>query len=230
MNLKTSALNLTRQNVSRQLLPLSNKGQVNQAIWSQRGAQPATANSPANPVRSFSSSHNRENNNANANATVHHGQSHFYSTHLAANHRLQSPLAANLSFHQHQVRQNSGSNSNNNNNSTRPVPKHAELHDSAWAAVGGQDARAVFPLLYEMRREGFYADPALSSRIVSQFLTLDNPQDAEKALTIMVDCHHDHGRTPSLTQKQNYSSLAKNIADHSSDFAQALSLGNLLDR
>ncbi|KAK3820171.1 MAG: hypothetical protein J3Q66DRAFT_387131 [Benniella sp.] len=234
MNLKTSALlgNLTRQNVSRQLLPLSSS--KNQVITlSQRGAQPATANSPANPVRSFSSTQaNRENNNANAN-TVHHGQSHFYSTHhLASNHRFQSPLAANFGFHhqqqhphqhqhQHQVRHNSNS---------KPVPKHTELSDHAWAAINGQDARAVFPLLHEMRREGFYADPALSSRIVSQFLNLNSPQDAERALTLLVDCHHDHGRTLTPIQKQTYTSLAKEIADHSSDFTQALSLGNLLHR
>ncbi|KAF9951761.1 hypothetical protein BGZ72_006785 [Mortierella alpina] len=229
MNLKTSALlgNLTRQNVSKQLLPLTNS--KNQVITlSQRTAQPVGANAPANPVRTFSSSQaNRENNNANANATVHHSQSHFYSSnsnsHLASNHRLQSSIAANVNFHPHR-------HAKHTSNGGKAAPKRSELSQSAWDAVNGQDARAVFPFLDEMRHQGVYADSALSSRIVSQFLDMNNPQDAERALSMLVDCHHDQGRTLSPSQKQMYTSLAKDIANHSSDFVQALSLARLLDR
>ncbi|KAF9107222.1 hypothetical protein BGX27_008817 [Mortierella sp. AM989] len=236
INLKTTALlgNLTRQNVSRQLLPLSNKNQV--ITLSQRTAQPATANAPANPVRSFSSSQaNRENNNSNA--TVHHTQQHFYSNHhLTSSHRLQSPIAANLSFHNQQTRRNhQQTNSQGTEGSVgsgKPKHKHSELSKSAWEAINGQDARAVFPFLQEMRHQGFYADSALSSRIVAQFLNMGCPQDAEKALTLLCDCffNYNNGRNLPFLQKQTYSSLAKDIANHSSDFFQALSLGRLLDR
>ncbi|KAF8937218.1 hypothetical protein EDD21DRAFT_368064 [Dissophora ornata] len=235
MNLKTSALlgNLTRQNVSRQLVPLSNS--KNQVITlTQRTAQPASANAPANPVRSFSSSQaNRENNNANANATVHHGQ--FYNSHhLTSNHRLQSPIAANLNFHQQQRHSHQQSN-NSSNGGSKPTPKHAELSKSAWEAINGQDARAVFPFLQEMRHQGCYADPALSSRIVTQFLNMDSPQDAEKALVLLVDCYYNNqGRALNITQMNAFATLAKDlandIANHSSDFCQALSLARLLDR
>ncbi|KAF9281485.1 hypothetical protein BGZ68_006620 [Mortierella alpina] len=229
MNLKTSALlgSLTRQNVSKQLLPLSNS--KNQVITlSQRTAQPVGANAPANPVRTFSSSQaNRENNNANANATVHHSQSHFYNSnsnsHLASNHRLQSSIAANINFQPHR-------HAKHNSNGGKSTLKRSELSQSAWDAVNGQDARAVFPFLDEMRHQGVYADSALSSRIVSQFLDMNNPQDAERALSMLVDCHHDQGRILSPSQKQMYTSLAKDIANHSSDFVQALSLAKLLDR
>ncbi|KAG0204591.1 hypothetical protein BGX28_003530 [Mortierella sp. GBA30] len=231
MNLKTTALlgNLTRQSVSKQLMPLTNS--KNQVITiSQRTAQPAGANAPANPVRTFSSSQaNRENNNANANATVHHSQSHFYNNnnnHLASNHRLQSSIAANINFHPHRHSKHGS----NHQNSSKSTPKHSELSQSAWDAINGQDARAVFPFLQEMRHQGVYADSALSNRIVSQFLDMNNPQDAERALSMLVDCHHDQGRTLSASQKQTYTSLAKDIANHSSDLVQALSLAKLLDR
>ncbi|KAF9356664.1 hypothetical protein BGX26_004937 [Mortierella sp. AD094] len=236
MNLKTTALlgSLTRQNVSRQLLPLSNS--KNQVITlSQRTAQPTTANAPANPVRSFSSSQSNRENNNNANATVHHTQQHFYNTHLTPNHRLQSPIAANLSFQNQQSRHNhrqSNGKGPEGGSSSKPKPKHSELCKSALEAINGQDARAVFPFLHEMRHQGFYADSALSSRIVTQFLNMDSPQDAEKALTLLCDCffNYNHGRSMPPLQKQTYTSLAKDIANHSSDFSQTLSLARLLDR
>ncbi|KAF9191674.1 hypothetical protein BGZ51_006893 [Haplosporangium sp. Z 767] len=241
MNLKTPALlgNLTRQNVSKQLLPLSSS--KNQVInISQRTAQPVGANAPANPVRSFSSSQaNRENNNANTNATVHHhSQNHFYNganggnIHLASNHRLQhSSIVANLNFQQQQ--HHNKPHSNNNSGSNKSTSKNNELSQSAWEAINGQDARAVFPFLQEMRHQGVHADTALSSRIVSQFLDMNSPQDAERALSMLVDCHHDgHGRgkTLSIAQKNTYTSLAKDIANYSSDFVQTLSLAKMLDR
>ncbi|KAF9159063.1 hypothetical protein BGX21_003157 [Mortierella sp. AD011] len=235
MNLKTTALlgNLTRQNVSRQLLPLSNS--KNQVITlSQRTAQPS-ANTPSNPVRSFSSSQaNRENNN-NANATVHHTQQHFYTSHhLTPNHRLQSPIATNLTFHNQQSRHNHQSNGRGPEDAStaKSKPKHSELCKNVLEAINGQDARAVFPFLQEMRHQGFYADSALSSRIVTHFLNMDSPQDAEKALAMLCDCffNYNHGRGMPPLQKQTYTSLAKDIANYSSDFSQTLSLARLMDR
>ncbi|KAF9429145.1 hypothetical protein BGZ76_001748 [Entomortierella beljakovae] len=241
MNLKTSALlgTLTRQSVSKQLLPLSNsKNQV--LTLSQRTAQPSAANAPTHPVRSFSSTQaNRENNNSNANATVHHTQQHFYhSHHLTSNYRLQGSIAANLNFHNQQNRRNPQQNNNNGNEGTsngKAKPRHIDLSNSAWDAINGQDARAVFPLLHEMRHQGYFADAALSSRIVTQFLSQDSPQEAEKALTLLFECffnYNNHGRNMPifLTQKKTYTALARDIANHSSDFFQTLSLARLLDR
>ncbi|KAI1308711.1 hypothetical protein EDD11_004252 [Mortierella claussenii] len=239
MNLKTTALlgNLTRQSVSRQLGPLStSKNQV--ITLTQRSAQPATANAPANPVRSFSSSQaNRENNNSTTNATVHHhhhgNTTPFYNNPL----RLQGPIAANINFQQEQQRRHNQTQTQTQTQqqqqqqpSEKGQPRHKELLKSTWDAINGQDARAVFPYLHEMRQQGFYADSALSSHIVAQFLMLNNPQDAERALVLLVDCHHNQGRQPNLTQRNVYVTLAKNIANHSSDFTQALSLAKMLDR
>ncbi|KAF9919143.1 hypothetical protein BX616_000831 [Lobosporangium transversale] len=238
MNLKTTALlgNITRQTVSRQLAPISNS--KNQVInLTQRTAQPTGANTPANPVRSFSSSQaNRENNNANTNTTAHHhGQTHYYSNHhFASGHRFQTPIAANLNFyqqtsriHNHQPLQQDGT---VNGNGAKSPPKHSELSKNAWDAINGQDARAVFPFLHEMRRQGFYADAALSSRIVTQFLNLNNPQDAERALALLVDCYHSQGRKQNFSQNQVFVALAREIVNYSSDFSQALSVAKLLDR
>ncbi|KAF9201718.1 hypothetical protein BGZ49_008071 [Haplosporangium sp. Z 27] len=241
MNLKTTALlgTLSRQNVPRQLLPLSNsKNQV--LTLSQRTAQPATANTPAtNPVRSFSSTQaNRENNN---NTSVHntHQQQHFYNAHhLSPNNRLQNSISVNLSFHNQQSRHNHHqpdkeleSNSGGNSSNSKSKPRHSELSKSAWEAINGQDARAVFPFLHEMRHQGFYADSALSSRIVTQFLDLNSPQDAEKALALLCDCFFNHYQGRSMPpQEHTYTALAKDIARHSSDFSQTLSLARLLDK
>ncbi|KAG0011033.1 hypothetical protein BGZ82_003182 [Podila clonocystis] len=237
INLKTTALlgNITRQSVSKQLLPLSNSKNTVITL-SQRTAQPANT---SNPVRSFSSSQtSRENNPNNNNATLHHAHSHSQFVHLSGTnsgfgaHRLQ-PLATSFHhFPKDTVPNHSGSNHNNKNHrsNNKAVPKYSELSKSAWDAINGQDARAVFPYLQEMQHQGVYADSALSSRIVAQFLDMNAPQDAERALSMLVDCHRNQGRTLSPGQKNTYSSLAKDIANHSSDFGQALSLARLLDR
>ncbi|KAG0260749.1 hypothetical protein BG011_001646 [Mortierella polycephala] len=243
MNLKTTALlgNITRQGVSRQFIPLSSNSKTSVLNLSQRtaaqGGNVSAANAPANPVRSFSSTQaNRENNNNTANGHHITGAHQFssypighFSHHSSSYHSLssstqlfQSPLTANLnSFRKDLNKGSSGS---------KATPKYTQLSKNAWDAINGQDARAVFSYLQEMRHEGFYADSALSSRIISQFLDMNSPQDAEKALSILVDCHNSQGRTLSPQQIQTYTSLAKDIANHSSDFAQALSLAKLLDR
>ncbi|KAF8930970.1 hypothetical protein BGZ47_000293 [Haplosporangium gracile] len=240
INLKSGALlgALTRQSVSKQLLPLSSS--KNQVIsLTQRTTQPVSANAPSNPVRSFSSSQaSRENSSNNHNATVNNHP--FYSSNgTGANaqntiihHKLQASLNPNLKFHQGQQHSKHGqhhTSTSNSPNSAKPQ-KHDELSKIAWEAINGQDARAIFPCLQEMQHQGVYADAALSTRIVAQFLDMDNPQDAERALIMLVDCHHIHGRSLSVSQRNTYTSLAKDIANHSSDFLQALSLAKLLDR
>ncbi|KAG0270742.1 hypothetical protein BGZ95_001586 [Linnemannia exigua] len=233
LNLKSGALlgALTRQSVSKQLLPLSSS--KNQVIsLSHRTTQPVGANTPANPVRSFSSSQaSRENgsnnhpfysnNNGNSNSTNSNAQT------TIIHHKIQSPLAVNIKFQSQQPKNNHypASNSSNPN-----LPKHDELSKIAWDAINAQDVRAIFPCLQEMQHQGVYADAALSARIVAQFLDMNNPKDAERALAMLVDCHHTHGRSLSVSQKNTYTSLAKDIANHSSDFLQTLSLAKLLDR
>lgn len=237
INLKSGALlgALTRQSVSKQLLPLSSS--KNQVIsLTQRTTQPVSANASSNPVRSFSSSQaSRENTSNNHNATVNNHP--FYSTGTNAqntiiHHKLQASINPNLKFHpgqQHPKHGQSHTSASNNPNSAKP-PKHDELSKIAWEAINGQDARAIFPCLQEMQHQGVYADAALSNRIVAQFLDMNNPQDAERALVMLVDCHHTQGRSLSVSQKNTYTSLAKDIANHSSDFLQTLSLAKLLDR
>ncbi|KAF8934918.1 hypothetical protein EDD21DRAFT_360547 [Dissophora ornata] len=234
MNLKTTAMlgNITRQGVSRQFMPLTNSKNsvlnLSQRTASQSGN--VSANAPSNPVRSFSSTQasrdGNNNNNANHNITGAHqfnNPSHFSTTHLGAlplsSQRFQGPLASNVNFRK-----------DFNKSGNKTIPRYSQLSKDAWDAVNGQDARAVFSYLQEMRHEGLYADSALSSRIISQFLELNNPKDAEKALSMLVDCHRNLGRTLSAAQKNTYTSLAKDIANHSSDFSQALSLAKLLDR
>ncbi|KAG0354309.1 hypothetical protein BC939DRAFT_526809 [Gamsiella multidivaricata] len=238
INLKTTALlgNITRQGVSRQLMPLANTKNSVLNLSQRTAAQGGnvSANTP-NTVRSFSSSQaNRENNNNNAAATHLTGAHQFqsyppYSTaHLGAlpfpahHQRFQGPLAANVNFRKEFGKPN--------NNSKSAVPKYSQVSRDAWDAMNGQDARTVFSYLQEMHHEGLYADSALSSRIVAQFLDMNSPQDAERALSMLVDCHKSQGRTLSAAQMNTYSSLAKDIANHSSDFPQALSLAKLLDR
>ncbi|KAG0094760.1 hypothetical protein BGZ93_006809 [Podila epicladia] len=235
MNLKTTALlgNLSRQNVSRQLMPLTNSKNsvLNLSQRTSHATQPVTANAP----RSFSSSQASRDNNTNTTQTHHHHnitgahQFHYGSPSAFASHslhtpylpsttqRFQSPLT-NLNFRKEAT----------NNNKT--VPRYSQISKNAWDAINGQDARAVFPFLQEMRHEGFYADTALSSRIVTHFLDMNAPQDAERALVMLVDCHQSQGRTLSTSQKNTYTALAKDIVNHSSDFSQALSLAKLLDR
>ncbi|KAG0345358.1 hypothetical protein BG004_003773 [Podila humilis] len=244
INLKTTALlgNITRQSVSKQLLPLSNS--KNTVInLSQRTSQPV--NNSTNPVRSFSSTQtSRENNPNNNNATLHHAH-HSQFAHLGSGntfgaHRLQSPLTATTFHHFPKDASTSATNTSSNsttknhrqhnNNGNKPVPKYSELSQSAWDAINGQNAHAVFPFLQEMHQQGVYADAALSNRIVGQFLDMNAPKDAERALSMLVDCHHNQGRTLSSNQKLMYTSLAKDIANHSSDLAQTLSLARLLER
>ncbi|KAF9580426.1 hypothetical protein BGW38_002938, partial [Lunasporangiospora selenospora] len=259
MNLKTAMLgNITRQGVSRQFIPITNsKNQV--LTLSQRTAQTGPmppSNAPTNTMRSFSSSQaNRENNN-NA-PTSSHQFSHFQHTPPFTNQfggygsgsfnhssqRLHGSLG-NLAFRkdgtsQSQTSANGHYHSHNHPSSsstasaagTNEPPKHTQLSRSAWEAINGHDARAVFPYLQEMHNEGCFADPALSNRIVSQFLELNSPKDAEAALSILVDCHFKFGRAVSSTQKFAYTSLARDIVNHSnSDLTQALSLARLLDR
>ncbi|KAG0347140.1 hypothetical protein BG004_008419 [Podila humilis] len=243
---RTTALlgNLSRQNVTRQLMPLSNS--KNSVITlSQRTSHAAQPPVTANAPRSFSSSQASRDNN-NSTTTTHHTH-HNSSSHLfqhyntsssafagshslghtaylppSASQRFQSPLAANLSF-----RKDSG---RNNNNSNKSIPRYSQISKNAWDAINGQDAQAVFPFLQEMRREGYYADTALSTRIVAQFLDMNSPKDAERALAILVDCHH-HSTALSVSQRNTYTTLAKDIANHSTgDISQALSIAKLLDR
>ncbi|KAF9089239.1 hypothetical protein BGX23_006833 [Mortierella sp. AD031] len=256
MNLKATTMlgNITRQGVSRQFLPLTNSKTSVLNISQRTVAQGSnvSANAPANPVRSFSSSQgNWENNNNNHITGAHQFQStsHFASSQLGHHHhhqhtnnsglslssssqRFQSPLAASLNFRKDlkDATSNSSTTSNTSTTTRSTIPKYNELSKSAWDAVSSHDARAVFPYLQEMRHEGFYADSALSSKIVTQFLDMNSPKDAERALSMLVDCHRSQGRTLSAAQMNTYTSLAKDIADHSSDFAQALSLAKLLDR
>ncbi|KAG9325634.1 hypothetical protein KVV02_000659 [Mortierella alpina] len=240
MNLKTSALlgNLTRQGVSRQFMPLTNSKNSVLNLSQRTAAQGGnvSANAPSNPVRSFSSTQaNREGNNNNNNITGAHQFQHSSSAFNAhqighstgtglslSSQRFQNPLASNIGFRK-DLNGNCGSIGSKTNH------KYNQLSRSAWDAINGQDARAVFPCLQEMRHEGFYADSALSSRIVSQFLDMNNPQDAEKALSMLFDCHRNKAAL-SPAQISTYTSLAKDIANHSSDFSQALSLAKLLDR
>lgn len=239
INLKSGALlgALTRQSVSKQLLPLSSP--KNQVIsLTHRTTQPVSANAPTNPVRSFSSSQaSRENSSNNHNPTVNNHP--FYSTNNTGtnaqntiiHHKIQASLNPNLKFHQGQHSKHSQNHTPNNNSPTSAkAPKHDELSKIAWEAINGQDACAIFPCLQEMQHQGVYADAALSTRIVAQFLDMNNPQDAERALVMLVDCHHTQGRSLSVSQKNTYTSLAKDIANHSSDFLQALSLAKLLER
>ncbi|KAG0354820.1 hypothetical protein BGX24_006816, partial [Mortierella sp. AD032] len=244
MNLKATTIlgNITRQGVSRQFLPLTNTKSTVLNLSQRTVAQGSnvSANAPANPVRSFSSSQgNWENNNCNNHITGSHqfqSTSPFTSGQLGHNsglslnstQRFQSPLTANLSFRKDfKDAHSTGTSAATSARST--VPKYTELSKSAWDAVSSHDARAVFPYLQEMRHEGYYADSALSSKIVAQFLNMNSPKDAERALSMLVDCHRSQGRTLSAAQINTYTSLAKDIADHSSDFAQALSLAKLLD-
>ncbi|KAF9920101.1 hypothetical protein FBU30_010118 [Linnemannia zychae] len=225
LNLKSGALlgGLARQSVSKQLLPLSNP--KNQVIsLTHRTTQPVSANVPANPVRSFSSSQaSRENgtNNHPFYANNNGGNSAVTNTQSYLHHKLQTPLSANLKFHQHHI---------SASNAPAKIPSHDELSKIAWDTINSQDIRAIFICLQEMQHQGVYADAALSTRIVGQFLNMNNPQDAERALAMLVDCHHTHGRSLSVSQKDIYTSLAKDIANHSSDFLQTLSLAKLLDR
>ncbi|KAF9130549.1 hypothetical protein BGW39_002959 [Mortierella sp. 14UC] len=229
MNLKATTMlgNLTRQGVSRQFLPLTNSKSTVLNLSQRTVAQGSnvSANAPANPVRSFSSSQgNWENNNNNHIAGAHQFQStspftssqlghHNSGLSLNSTQRFQSPLTANLNFRKDF--KDAHSTSTTAGTATRStVPKYTELSKSAWDA---------------MRHEGYYADSALSSKIVAQFLDMNSPKDAERALSILVDCHRSQGRTLSAAQINTYTSLAKDIADHSSDFAQALSLAKLLD-
>lgn len=238
MNLKATTMlgNITRQGVSRQFLPLTNSKTSVLNISQRTVAQGSnvSANASTNPVRSFSSSQGNWESNNNAHLTgAHQFQTtsafatsqlhHSSSLHLNSTQRFQSPLAASINFRKELK-------DTNNTASAKPaVPKYTELSKSAWDAVSSHDARAVFPYLQEMRHEGYYADAALSSKIVAQFLDMNSPKDAERALSILVDCHRSQGRTLSAAQINTYTSLAKDIADHSSDFAQALSLAKLLD-
>ncbi|KAF9145206.1 hypothetical protein BGX30_009952 [Mortierella sp. GBA39] len=235
MNLKATTMlgNLTRQGVSRQFLPLTNSKSTVLNISQRTVAQ--GSNAPANPVRSFSSSQGNWDNNSNSN--THHltgthqfqPTSHFASSQLghhlnSSTQRFQSPLTASLNF-----RKEPKDASTTASATRSAVPKYNELSKSAWDAVSSHDAHAVFPYLQEMRHEGFYADSALSNKIVAQFLDMNRPKDAERALSMLVECHRSQGRTLSAAQINTYTSLAKDIADHSSDFAQALSLAKLLD-
>ncbi|KAG0320517.1 hypothetical protein BGZ97_013341 [Linnemannia gamsii] len=230
--------NLTRQGVSRQFLPLTNSKSTVLNISQRTVAQGSnvSANAPANPVRSFSSSQGSWDNNNNSHHVT--GAHQFQSTspftsgqlghHLnPSTQRFQSPLTASLNFRKEL--KDATSTSANPSATRSTVPKYNELSKSAWDAVNSHDARAVFPYLQEMRHEGFYADSALSIKIVAQFLDMNSPKDAERALSMLVDCHRSQGRTLSAAQINTYTSLAKDIADHSSDFAQALSLAKLLD-
>ncbi|KAF9373045.1 hypothetical protein CPC16_002064 [Podila verticillata] len=231
MNLKTTALlgNLSRQNVSRQLMPLTNSKNsvLNLSQRTSHATQPVTANAP----RSFSSSQASRDNNTNTPTHHHHnvtGAHQFqynpsfaqslHTPYLSSSARFQNPLTANLNFRKEAT------------NGNKTIPRYSQISKNAWDAINGQDARAVFPFLQEMRHEGFYADTALSSRIVSHFLDMNAPQDAERALVMLVDCHQSQGRTLSTSQKNTYTALAKDIVNHSSDFSQALSLAKLLDR
>ncbi|KAF9923984.1 hypothetical protein FBU30_005970 [Linnemannia zychae] len=243
MNLKATTMlgNLTRQGVSRQFLPLSTNSKSTVFNISQRTVAQGSnvsANASANPVRSFSSSQGNWDSNSNSSITgAHQFQSTSPFTHqlgyspstlpLNSTQRFQSPLTSGLSFRKDFKDVNSTTTASTGTRST--VPKYTELSKNAWDAVSSHDARAVFPYLQEMRHEGFYADSALSSKIVAQFLDLDSPKDAERALSILVDCHRSQGRSLSAAQINTYTSLAKDIADHSSDFAQALSLARLLE-
>ncbi|KAG0276004.1 hypothetical protein BGZ95_008126 [Linnemannia exigua] len=244
MNLKATTMlgNITRQGVSRQFLPLTNSKSTVLNFSQRTVAQGSnvSANAPANPVRSFSSSQgNWENNNNNHITGPHQFQStspftssqlghHNSGLSLNSTQRFQSPLTANLSFRKDfKDTHSTGNSAATGARST--VPKYTELSKSAWDAVSSHDARTVFPYLQEMRHEGYYADSALSTKIVAQFLNMNSPKDAERALSMLVDCHRSQGRTLSAAQINTYTSLAKDIADHSSDFAQALSLAKLLD-
>ncbi|KAF9916213.1 hypothetical protein BX616_004320 [Lobosporangium transversale] len=246
MNLKTTAMlgNITRQGVSRQFMPLGNtKNSV--LTLSQRtaaqGGNVSAANAPSNPVRSFSSTQaNRDSNNNSAAVTgayQFHGYNAAASSHFSTNsplgslslstshQRFQGPLTANVNF-----RKDFNKSATNNNGSKPVIPKYSEISSDAWEAISGQDARTVFSYLQKMQHEGLYADFVLSSRIVAQFLDMNSPKDAEKALSMLVDCHQNQGRGMTTSHKTFYASLAKDIANHSSDFSQALSLAKLLER
>lgn len=246
MNLKTTALHLSRQGVSRQFIPISNPKNAVLSLTQRTAAQGgnvSAANAPANPVRSFSSSQtSRDNNNSSNKSSSISGAHQFqqpsvFTSHLNLNgfnasagsglpltsKQFQSPLASNLHFRPE--------NSSNGSPQNKPSnTKHGQLSQNAWTALQDQDIRAVFSSLQEMRHQGVYADAALSSRIVAQFLDMNSPHDAEKALSMLVDCHQSQGRVLSPSQRNTYTALAKDIANHSSDFSQALSLAKLLDR
>ncbi|KAF9400237.1 hypothetical protein BGZ94_005513, partial [Podila epigama] len=230
---------ISRQTVSKQLLPLSNS-KHSAITLTQRTAQPV--NTPANPVRSFSSSQTRENSpNPAGGASLHH---HHHSYHhpqiphlggsnpnFGAQHRLQHALGnAPFYYSADSPQPPQALNKNPTYDENSAIPLYSELARIAWDAINGQDARAVFPCLQEMRHHGVYANSALSSRIIGQFLDMGAPQDAERALSLLVECHRSQGRSLSAAQIDTYSALAREIADYSSDFAQTLSLAKLLDR
>lgn len=242
MHLKTTALlgNIARQNVSKQLLPLSNpKNSV--LNLSQRSAQPVSANTPANPVRSFSSSqasNNNSNNNNNQNgSSLVHGSSTFSSNRNANNtQRFKSSIASSLNFQQQpshtekQPQQNQQQSQQHNREPNLLVPRGSALAKDALASIQGQDGRHLFPLLQEMLQRGQYAESALTSEIVSQLLVQNSPKDAERALSMLMDCHRNLGRNLSANHKITYTTLAKDIFNYSKDFAQSISLARLLQR
>ncbi|KAI1295706.1 hypothetical protein EDD11_007845 [Mortierella claussenii] len=243
MNLKTTAIlgNLTRQGVSRQFMPLTNSKNSVLTLSQRTAAQggSVSANAPANPVRSFSSSQaNRDGNNSSnpssttTTVTGAHQFQHSHASSFSANQlgviplsssaRFQGALSVNVNLRKDFAKSAT--------NTKSVIPRYSQLSKDAWDAVNGQDARAVFSYLQEMHNEGLYADLNLSSRIVAQFLDMNCPEDAERALSMLVDCHQNQGRTMSAAQRNIYTSLAKDIANHSSDFSRALSLAKLLDR
>ncbi|KAF9426052.1 hypothetical protein BGZ94_006999 [Podila epigama] len=245
MNLKTTALlgNLGRQNVSRQLMPLTNSKNTVLTL-SQRTTHP-------NAPRTFSSSQtsrdNNNNNNTNSSSTYlnnnnngpftgahqfnygsafsNHALGHAHTSYIppamAAQRRQQqqqTPLTANINFYKDHVGKESSK------------PRYNQISRNAWEAMDGQNAQDIFPLLQEMRHEGYYADLTLSSKIVSRFLAMNAPKDAARALVMLMECHGLQGRPLSYSQRNTYSALAKDIVNHTSDLYQALSLVKLLDR
>lgn len=239
MHLKTTALlgNIARQNVSKQLLPLSNsKNSV--LTLSQRSAQPVGANTPANPVRSFSSSQASNNNNNNNNSpngsSLVHGSSTFSSNHGANNtQRFKSSIASSLNFQQQPSSVGKQPQQQSQQHSREPnllVPRGSAQAKDALASIQGQDGRNLFPLLQEMLQRGQYAESSLTSEIVAQLLVQNSPKDAEKALSMLMDCHRNLGRNLSANHKITYTTLAKDIFNYSNDFAQSISLARLLQR
>ncbi|KAG0230882.1 hypothetical protein B0O80DRAFT_468953 [Mortierella sp. GBAus27b] len=234
MNLKTTALNITRQGVSRQFVPPLANTKNSVLTLSQRsasqGGNVSAANAPSNPVRSFSSTQaNRDNNNNNNTTSAHYASfQSSSSSSFAANH-FHAALPYSQRFQGLAGSSTTGFRKDFVHNHTA-IPKYSQLSKDAWDAVHEKDGRAVFSSLQKMRHEGQYADSALSSKIVAQFLDMNNPKDAERALSMLVDCHRNQGRTLSTAQKNTYTALAKDIANHSSDISQALSLAKLLDR
>ncbi|KAK3813434.1 MAG: hypothetical protein J3Q66DRAFT_47017 [Benniella sp.] len=238
MNLKTTAMlgNITRQGVSRQFMPPLANSKNSVLTLSQRTATQGgnvPANAPSNPVRSFSSTQANRDNNNNNNNTAHFTQ--FQSTSFSASNHFNAlpyPSSSSPSYQRFQGPFVSKTTSFRKDfvNHKSSIPKYSQVSKDAWDAINGKDTRAVFSYIQEMRHEGLYADSALSSKIISQFLDMNNPKDAEKALSMLVDCHRSQGRILSAAQKNTYTGLANDIANHSSDFSQTLSLAKLLDR